>query len=50
LEFLREFSGLPHAVFGINNRRSGLIKLNYGNAILSRHPIAEWENRYTPGG
>jgi endonuclease/exonuclease/phosphatase family metal-dependent hydrolase len=44
LEFLREFAGFPHAVFGINNRRTGLLKLNYGNAILSRHPIAEWEN------
>ena len=44
LEFLREFTGFPYAVFGINNRRTGLLKLNYGNAILSRHPIAEWEN------
>ena len=44
LEFLREFAGFPHAVFGVNNRRNGLLKLNYGNAILSRHPIVEWEN------
>jgi endonuclease/exonuclease/phosphatase family metal-dependent hydrolase len=44
LEFLREFGGFQHAVYGINNRRTGLLKLNYGNAILSRHPIAEWEN------
>lgn len=44
LEFLREFTGLPHAVFGINNRRTGLLKLNYGNAILSKYPIADWEN------
>ena len=44
LEFLREFAGFPHAVFGVNNRRAGLLKLNYGNAILSRHPIVEWEN------
>jgi len=44
LEFLREFTGFPHAVFGVNNRRAGLLKLNYGNAILSRHPIIEWEN------
>jgi len=44
LEFLREFGGFPHAVFGINNRRSGLLNLSYGNAILSRHPIVEWEN------
>lgn len=44
LEFLREFTGFPHAVYGINNRRTGLLKLNYGNAILSKHPIADWEN------
>lgn len=44
LEFLREFGGFEHAVFGINNRRAGLLNLSYGNAILSRHPIAEWEN------
>ncbi len=44
LEFLREFGEFPHAVFGINNRRSGLLRLAYGNAILSRHPIVEWEN------
>ncbi|MGC4074140.1 MAG: endonuclease/exonuclease/phosphatase family protein [Nibricoccus sp.] len=44
LEFLREFAGFPHAVFGVNNRRAGFLKLNYGNAILSRHPITEAEN------
>lgn len=44
LEFLREFGGFEHSVFGINNRREGLLNLSYGNAILSRHPIAEWEN------
>jgi endonuclease/exonuclease/phosphatase family metal-dependent hydrolase len=44
LEFLREFAGFPHAVFGVNNRRTGLLKLNYGNAILARHPIVEAEN------
>lgn len=44
LEFLREFGGFPHSVFGVNNRRGGLIKLNYGNAFLSRHPIRESEN------
>ncbi|MFA6285988.1 MAG: endonuclease/exonuclease/phosphatase family protein [Opitutaceae bacterium] len=44
LEFLREFGGFEHAVFGINNRRAGLLNLSYGNAILSRHPIVEWEN------
>lgn len=44
LAFLADFTGLQHAVFGINNRRTGLLKLNYGNAILSRHPIVESEN------
>lgn len=44
LEFLREFGRFPHSVFGINNRRAGLFNLSYGNAILSRHPIVEWEN------
>src|SRR5690606_14827921 len=44
LEFLREFGGFEHSVFGINNRRSGLLNLSYGNAFLSRHPITEWEN------
>ena len=44
LEFLREFTGLPYAVFGVNNRRGGFLKLNYGNAILSKHPITEAEN------
>jgi endonuclease/exonuclease/phosphatase family metal-dependent hydrolase len=43
LEFLREFAGFDHAVFGINNRRAGLLNLNYGNAFLSRHPITEAE-------
>ncbi len=44
LEFLRERAGFPHAVFGINNRRAGHVQLNYGNALLSRHPILESEN------
>lgn len=44
LEFLREFGGFEHSVFGINNRREGLLNLSYGNAILSRHPIPGWEN------
>lgn len=44
LEYLRLHSGYPYAVFGINNRRKGLLNLSYGNAILSRHPIVESEN------
>jgi endonuclease/exonuclease/phosphatase family metal-dependent hydrolase len=43
LAFLREHSGLPHAAFGINNRRTGRYHLNYGNAILSRFPIVHVE-------
>jgi endonuclease/exonuclease/phosphatase family metal-dependent hydrolase len=44
LEYLRLHSGYAHAVFGINNRRKGLLNLSYGNAVLSRHPIVESEN------
>ena len=43
LDYLRAHAGFPHAAFGINNRRSGLVNLCYGNAILSRFPIAETE-------
>ena len=39
LDYLRELTGYPYTVFGINTRREGLINLAYGNAILSRHPI-----------
>lgn len=39
LDYLRVHSRFPHTVFGINNRRSGLFNLCYGNAVLSRHPI-----------
>jgi endonuclease/exonuclease/phosphatase family metal-dependent hydrolase len=43
LDYLRTHAGFPHAAFGINNRRSGLVNLCYGNAILSRFPITETE-------
>ena len=43
LAYLSEHTGLPHAAFGINNRRVGRYHLNYGNAILSRFPIAHVE-------
>ncbi|MDB6126483.1 MAG: Endonuclease/exonuclease/phosphatase [Verrucomicrobia bacterium] len=43
LEYLRLHAGFPHAVFGINNRRKGLLNLSYGNAFLSRHPIVATE-------
>ena len=39
LDYLRAHTRFPHAVFGINTRRSGLLNLAYGNAVLSRHPI-----------
>jgi endonuclease/exonuclease/phosphatase family metal-dependent hydrolase len=44
LEFLRRCARFPHAVFGVNNRRNGLLRFNYGNAILSKHPITDAEN------
>jgi len=44
LEFLREAGGFAHAVFGINNRREGLLNLCYGNALLSQHPIVSAES------
>jgi len=43
LDYLRAHAGFPHAAFGINNRRSGLVSLSYGNAVLSRFPISETE-------
>jgi endonuclease/exonuclease/phosphatase family metal-dependent hydrolase len=39
LDYLRVHTRFPHAVFGINNRRTGLLNLCYGNAILSRLPL-----------
>lgn len=44
LEFLRVHAHFPYAVLGVNNRRGGPRPLNYGNALLSRHPIVSWEN------
>lgn len=39
LEYLRLHTGFKHAVFGVHNRRVGLLNLSYGNALLSRHPV-----------
>jgi endonuclease/exonuclease/phosphatase family metal-dependent hydrolase len=39
LDYLRVHAKFPHAVFGINNRRTGLINLCYGNALLCRYPL-----------
>ncbi len=43
LDYLRVHAGFPHGIFGINNRRLGLLNLSYGNAILSRYRIADSE-------
>ena len=43
LDYLRVHAGFPYAAFGINNRRTGLLNLCYGNALLSRHPLIETE-------
>jgi endonuclease/exonuclease/phosphatase family metal-dependent hydrolase len=43
LDYLRAHAGYSHGAFGINNRRSGLVNLCYGNAILSRFPIQDTE-------
>lgn len=43
LNYLRLHAGFKYAAFGINNRRTGLLNLSYGNAILSRHPIVTTE-------
>ncbi len=39
LDYLRVHTRFAHSVFGINNRRTGLLNLSYGNAVLSRAPI-----------
>ena len=50
LAFLSEHTGLPFTAFGINNRRTGRIHLNYGNAVLSRFPIVHSETvAFGPG-
>lgn len=43
LAYLQEHTGLTHAVHGVVNRRAGLYPLNYGNAVLSRHPVHHHE-------
>jgi endonuclease/exonuclease/phosphatase family metal-dependent hydrolase len=45
LAYLRDHTGLPHTVHGVNNRRNhSLFHYNYGNALLSRFPITHHEN------
>lgn len=43
LDYLQLHARFPHSVFGINNRRTGLLNLSYGNALLSRHPFGATE-------
>lgn len=43
LEYLREHAGYAHALHGVTTRRTGLFKLCYGNAFLSRHALEEGE-------
>lgn len=43
LDYLRVHTRFPHSVFGINNRRTGLLNLSYGNAVLSRPLIRSAE-------
>ncbi len=42
--YIAERAGYPYMRVGINNRRQGRFALNYGNAVLSRHPIGRFEN------
>src|SRR3954470_21438083 len=39
LDYRRVHARFSHSVFGINNRRTALLNLSYGNALLSRHTI-----------
>lgn len=44
LHIIKDECTMKHALYGINNRREGEKHLNYGNGILSRHPIHLWKN------
>lgn len=43
-EFIAECAGFAHCRYGVNNVNEGGYKLNYGNAVISRHPVARFEN------
>lgn len=45
VERLNDMTALDYHCLGINNRRSGIKPLAYGNAILSRFPIHFHENK-----
>jgi len=44
LKVIAREAGYPYHRFGVNNRNGGDYRLFYGNAILSKHPIVEFEN------
>lgn len=45
LETIREDTPYHHSYIGLNNVRGGRQNLNYGNALLSRHPIETRHNQ-----
>lgn len=44
LKVIAREAGFPYQEFGINNRNGGDYRLFYGNAILSRYPILDFQN------
>lgn len=45
LEFIQDHTVFDYSFLGLNNKRKGLLKLNYGNAILSRYPLTYLDNQ-----
>ena len=45
LDELRKHAEYPHHFLGVHNRRDGMKRLAYGNALLSRFPMHRAENR-----
>ncbi len=45
LETLRDQTALNHAVMGLTNQRPGPRPLNYGNGLLSRYPVRNWNSQ-----
>ncbi len=44
LRMIQEEAGYPYAEIGIHNRREGDRPLAYGNALLSKYPVHQWDN------
>lgn len=44
LATIQSESNHPFGILGVNNRREGPRRLAYGNGILSKFPIAKWDN------